>query len=257
MTTVNETARDLVFVSYSHADAAWLERLKTHLKPLERQCVIEVWDDRKIGTGQRWRDEIRSALARARVAVLLVSPDFLASDFVAQNELPELLGAEKGLRSRVVWVPVRPCNHEATELGEYQAAFDPRRALAEMDDAEADRALVAVSRQIVNVYQERPSPEGRLMARRRLGGAPPWRGRFTVALVGLALAATVAWLVAHRMPAVVPMTKPEPPGAGQPTPPPPPPGATVINRDVVQNVGPGGNGVVGNQVNVGSQPQRK
>jgi hypothetical protein len=257
MTTVNEAARNLVFVSYSHRDAVWLERLKTHLKPLERQGLIEVWDDQRIGAGERWRDEIRSALARARVAVLLVSPDFLASDFIAQHELPVLLDAEKGLRSRVVWIPVRPSNHEATELGEYQAAFDPRRALAEMDEAEADRALVAVSKQILEVYREVPSREVRSVAGRGQRVAASGQSRFAVVLAGVALAAAVAWLAAHRPLEVVPAARSERPEAGEPMPP-PPSGATVINGDVVQNVeGPGATGVIGNQVNVGSQPERK
>jgi len=60
--------------------------------------------DRRIETGARWKEQIRNALGRARVAVLLVSRPFLASDFIEKHELPELLGAEKGLS--VVWIPV-------------------------------------------------------------------------------------------------------------------------------------------------------
>ena len=74
-------------MSYSHEDRPWLERLRVHLRPLERAGLVDLWDDRRIKPGTRWRDEIRNAMAEARIAVLLVSADFLASDFIASNEL--------------------------------------------------------------------------------------------------------------------------------------------------------------------------
>jgi len=141
--TAGATARDLVFVSYSRKDAFWLKRLRTHLKPYERKGSLEVWDDQRIQTGARWIEEIKTALGRARVAVLLVSPDYLASDFIAEHELPNLLSREKDLR--VVWIPVRPSTFATTEIGKYQAALDPARSLAEMNEAEADRALALVT----------------------------------------------------------------------------------------------------------------
>src|SRR5947208_1081832 len=93
-----------IFISYSHQDRRWLERLRVHLRPLEREGTAELWDDTRIASGSRWKDEIRQALAAAKVAVLLVSADFLASDFIATDELPPLLASAES--AGVVILPV-------------------------------------------------------------------------------------------------------------------------------------------------------
>ena len=99
MSTVDEKPIR-VFVSYSHADQRWLERLKVHLTPLHKQPEIDVWEDTRIKVGSKWRKEIQDAVNRANVAVLIISADFLASDFIRTNELPPLLKA--AAKNRVV-----------------------------------------------------------------------------------------------------------------------------------------------------------
>src|SRR4051812_33157201 len=76
------SVRNQAFISYSHLDSAWLVRLKVLLKPFLKNGRVEVWDDRYIQVGDDWRREIHGGLARARVGVLLVSPEFAASDFI-------------------------------------------------------------------------------------------------------------------------------------------------------------------------------
>ena len=77
-----------VFVSYSHRDEKWLERLQVHLKPLVRAGDIDLWDDTQIRSGEDWKAKIDQALGSARFAVLLVSADFLASDFIQDGCWP-------------------------------------------------------------------------------------------------------------------------------------------------------------------------
>src|SRR5262245_66456163 len=90
---IPEDGRRKVFVSYSHKDKEWLERVQTHLKDLVRHGQVELWDDTRIQSGEQWQTSISNALNAACVAVLLISADFIASDFMAEEELPPLLAA--------------------------------------------------------------------------------------------------------------------------------------------------------------------
>ena len=89
-----------IFISYCHKDEDWKDRLLRHLRVLEREDVIRIWDDRQIGVGEDWRTAIGSALEEADLAILLVTADFLISDFIRGEEVPRLLErrAEEGMR---------------------------------------------------------------------------------------------------------------------------------------------------------------
>lgn len=95
-----------IFISYSHKDAEWLENLMPFLKPLVRGEEMKIWSDKEIKPSSDWLFEIKKALFEADAAILLVSQDFLASDFIAINEVPQLLTAasERGLRIFPVFV---------------------------------------------------------------------------------------------------------------------------------------------------------
>ena len=135
-----------VFISYSHSDRRWLERLLNTLSPLKTS--FDIWSDERILPGDQWREEIEKALSDATVAVLLVSTDFLASDFIARVELPALLQGAEARGSRILWVPVSDCLHEGTAISSFQAVFDPKRPLDSLTKAKRQAALVVVARKI-------------------------------------------------------------------------------------------------------------
>lgn len=157
---MNNPLRTEVFVSYSHRDDVWREELLYTLSPyLQRERTnISVWADRDIKTGDKWDDEIRQAIGRARVAVLLVSKYFLASNYIKEKELPLIFSMlQDGLR--IVWVPVSACMYTETELNSYQAVFDPSIPLDARNTSEQQRALVKVCQAIREAFQNRPSDE--------------------------------------------------------------------------------------------------
>ena len=98
-----------VFISYSHKDEVWKERLSTQLRVLQMQGELDVWDDRRIEAGEDWHPEIETAMAQASVAILMVSADFLTSNFILGEEVPRLLERRHNEGLRVFPVIVRPC----------------------------------------------------------------------------------------------------------------------------------------------------
>ncbi len=113
--------------------------------------LSQYWVDTAIKPGQLWKEEIEKALARAKVAVLLVSPDFLASRFIYENELPPLLEANKTEGLAIIWVPVESCHYTRTAIAQYQAAHDPAKPLSDMNRAKWNKALVEVVKKIETV----------------------------------------------------------------------------------------------------------
>lgn len=154
-TPPEKVARDQVFISYSHADRRWLDRLLQHLRPLVRDGHIKVFSDKDIGFGEDWRSKLQAALESARVAILLISSDFLASDFIADHELPPLLAAAADKGTTIIPVNVASSLFEMTpSLTRFQAANPASRPLAAMRRSEADKVLADLARQVYRIASE-------------------------------------------------------------------------------------------------------
>jgi len=143
-----------LFISYSHKYRAFLEQFWIHLSPLEEDYGLQRWDDTRIQPGDIWLDEIERALKRAQVALLLVSPDFLASAFIRRKELPPLFEAAKNEGLTILWLPIRACSWKRhRQIEQYQSVGSLDPTLAEMGDAERDRSMVRITDQIHDVFQ--------------------------------------------------------------------------------------------------------
>jgi hypothetical protein len=141
-----------VFVSYSHKDRRWLDRLLVHLKPLERSGILDVWSDRRITPGLIWKHEIERALENARAAILLVSADFLASDFVVEHELPALLAMAQSKGTLILPLIVGPSRFTKNEeLSKFQSFNSPGVPLSKMTINGREELLVLLVNRIEEI----------------------------------------------------------------------------------------------------------
>ncbi len=138
-----------VFISYSHKDKKWLGFLRTHLSILEKNHELNIWDDTKIAPGSDWREEIAKAIGSAKVALLLVSPHFLASDFINQVELPPLLEAAEAEGAVIFPLIVSYCMfYEVPALSRFQSVNPLSNPLIDMADGERDALFLRVTQEV-------------------------------------------------------------------------------------------------------------
>jgi len=145
-------SRDSVFISYSHYDTTWLEWMLTFLKPFTREGTLSVWNDTYIKVGDLWKREIDVGLQRAAIGLLLVSPHFLASDFIRDRELPLLVQEADVDGCRILPLVVGPCLYRETpELARYQSVNPPDQPLSAMSQAAAEQEMVNLARSVVEL----------------------------------------------------------------------------------------------------------
>jgi hypothetical protein len=159
--------REKAFISYSHKDKRLFGEFKTMLAPAIRNGVVEIWDDTKIVPGAKWKEDIEAALRTARIAILLVSANFLESEFIAKNELPPLLKAAQDEGVTIFWIYLSSCLYEQTEIVAYQAAHDIARPL---DSLKRSERLAVISETCAKLLRLVKNPQ---VGSAEYGGAEP------------------------------------------------------------------------------------
>jgi internalin A len=109
-----------VAFSYSHKDEELRDRLEVHLKLLQRQGFVSSWHDRKISPGDKWKDVIDENFRTAGLILLLVSADFIASDYCYETEMKKALERETQRQALVVPIILRACNWEGAPFAHLQ-----------------------------------------------------------------------------------------------------------------------------------------
>ena len=140
-----------IFVSYSHEDKGWQKRLCQMLAPYLRDGDIELqlWVDReRIEPSDRWHEEIQDALRTAGVVVVLVSVNFLNSEYITRQELPKIISAAADGKIRLFWLYLSHAPYDATDLELIQAAHDLSQPLYALARPAQDEILLKVARDI-------------------------------------------------------------------------------------------------------------
>jgi hypothetical protein len=135
-----------IFFSYSHKDATLLDKLVAHLSQLKHQGLIAGWHDRKIAAGTEWEREIDEHLNSARIILLLISADFLASGYCYGVEMKRALQRHEAGEARVIPIILRPCDWHTSLFGKLQAL--PEKAKPVTKWSNQDSAFTDVVRGI-------------------------------------------------------------------------------------------------------------
>src|SRR6266571_5310400 len=140
-----------IFFCYAHEDEQLLNKLKNHLFPLKRAGLIDVWHDRDISAGTDWEQQIKSHLNEAQIILLLVSPDFMVSDYCYSIEMQRALERHDLGEARVIPIILRRVDWQDV-LGKLQALPTDARPIKSWPDL--DEALYNVTEGIRKVIEE-------------------------------------------------------------------------------------------------------
>ena len=154
-----------VFCCYARKDQQLLQNMLSHLMPLERERLITVWSDVDINAGEEWEKEITEHLNTAQIILLLVSPDFMMSEYAYSIEMKRAIERHKQGEASVIPIILRWVSWQGTPLGQLQAL--PKDAKPVKSWQDEDEAFYNVAEGIRKVVDEFIS-KSRLKNRRNL-----------------------------------------------------------------------------------------
>ncbi len=149
--------RNTIFICYSHKDKSWLEKVKLNISVLENLGYsVNIWDDTRIHPGMKWKSELQHSLSIAKVAILLVSTDFMVSEFISNYELPQLLKNAENAGAIILPIIIKPCLFSKNEaLNKFQTVNDPKLPLSKMSECDQDDILVSLAERIAEIIKTR------------------------------------------------------------------------------------------------------
>lgn len=145
--------RTKIFICYSRKDAVWRDRVQTSLSALANDTEgVDFWDDTRIKSGMEWKEETEKALNETKIAILLISTAFLASDFIKTKEIPPLLNAAREDGATILPLIIKPCRFSNSALKNFQAVNDPTsEPLSLLNEGEQDKILLNLSNRVAEI----------------------------------------------------------------------------------------------------------
>jgi hypothetical protein len=145
--------RRQIFIASSQKDKRYLQQLQAHFAGYERDTMIDVWNDAKIVAGRSLQEEIKKSLSVTRVAILLISADFLASNFIEKNILPPLLLAAEHEGAIILPVIIGYCIFEDTALQPFQTFNTPSKPLSAQKASDRDILWADLVRYVITLLK--------------------------------------------------------------------------------------------------------
>ncbi|MFT7604736.1 MAG: internalin A [Saprospiraceae bacterium] len=141
-------------------DKSYFEILKKNIEPLVRNHELEIWHDEKINPSENWLQEIERALLHAWSAILIISPDFIASEFITNIEIPRLLinAKEKGCKILCLYAKYSVVKHiswdienKSFNLTDFQGLNSPEKPLSSLSKSKQDKVMIKSTEAILNL----------------------------------------------------------------------------------------------------------
>lgn len=146
---ITQSSALTLFISYAHIDETYCDQLRGALTVYERGGELAVWDDTKIIPGQKWEKEIIRKLEEAQIIVLLLSNDFIRSDYCTLVEMQKAIERERRGECSIVSIVVRQCRFDKLQVGKLQAILPGGKAIK--NNRDRDTAWREVTRQLDKV----------------------------------------------------------------------------------------------------------
>ena len=134
-----------IFISYAHADEDAKKELDKQLSPLKRSNKIETWNDRELIAGQEWDEEIITELNKSEIILLLISADFIASQYIWDKELAIAMKRHEDGTAHVVPIIMKNCLWQEMPFAKLQALPKNAKPVAAYDLKEDAYTEIAVS----------------------------------------------------------------------------------------------------------------
>lgn len=139
-----------VFISYAKEDTSFMHELTKHLKVFEKNNIIEIWHDALIAPGENWKEEIKVHIQDAHVIILLISADFMASDYIDNIEISKSLDRSRKRETVIIPIIIRPTNYSSLEISKYQALPKDGKPVSTWVDK--DEAWVDITNQLKKLF---------------------------------------------------------------------------------------------------------